>query len=143
MLVLLDKAFFAFHTLFIVFNMVGWAWRRTRLLHLIALGLTACSWFVLGAFYGWGYCVCTAWHFQVRRRLAIVDPETSYIQLLIGRLLRIPLTRSQSNRLAMGVFALIVIATLFVWVRDFYRLRLPVATAPGVDGGEGVNENIS
>ena len=49
MLALLDKAFFVFHALLIAFNMVGWAWRRTRTLHLIVLGLTAFSWTVMGA----------------------------------------------------------------------------------------------
>src|SRR5262249_8135894 len=64
MLDVLDKAFLVFHTALVLFNMFGWAWRRTRVLHLVTLGATAFSWFVLGAFYGWGYCLCTDWHFQ-------------------------------------------------------------------------------
>src|ERR1700754_2360186 len=100
MLTLLDKAFFAFHTAWIGFNVVGWAWKRTRPFQLVTLGLTAFSWFVLGAFYGWGYCLCTDWHFQVRRRLGYVDTETSYVQMLLNRVLGITLSRSASNRLA-------------------------------------------
>ena len=95
MLVLLDKAFFLLHTLLIVFNMIGWAWSRTRLLHLVALGLTTFSWFVLGAFYGWGYCLCTDWHFQVRERLGYANVESSYVQLMASQVLGITLSRHQ------------------------------------------------
>jgi hypothetical protein len=118
---LLDKAFFVFHTVLIGFNLVGWAWRRTRPLHLLTLSLTAASWFVLGAFYGWGYCPCTDWHLRVRRRLGYHDPESSYIQLLVGHVLGIPLSRAASDRLAMVVLGLIVAATAFAWARDRRR----------------------
>jgi len=35
--------------------------------HRASLLLTAFSWFVLGIWYGWGYCVCTDWHYMVLR----------------------------------------------------------------------------
>jgi hypothetical protein len=70
MLEALNVAFFVVHGAWTVFNCVGWAWRRTRRLHLIAVGLTAASWVGLGARYGWGYCPCTDWHWQVREQLA-------------------------------------------------------------------------
>ncbi|MGZ8511472.1 MAG: DUF2784 family protein, partial [Chitinophagaceae bacterium] len=55
----LNIFFFVFHTVFTLFNMVGWIFPRTRKLHLITLSITAFSWFVLGIWYGWGYCACT------------------------------------------------------------------------------------
>lgn len=66
---LLDVAFFAFHTVLVLFNLLGWVWRPTRRWNLITLGVTACSWFVMGLWYGIGYCICTDWHWQVRREL--------------------------------------------------------------------------
>ncbi len=121
MLTLLDMAFFAFHTAWIGFNIVGWSWRWTRPFQRITLGLTAFSWFVLGAFRGWGYCLCTDWHFQVRRRLGYVDPESSYVQMFLRRVFGIALSRPASDRLTMGVFAAIVVATAVVWARDRRR----------------------
>jgi hypothetical protein len=123
MLVLLDKAFFVLHTMLLAFNMVGWAWRRTRSPHLIALGLTAFSWFVLGAYYGWGYCLCTDWHLQVRRQLGYPGVESSYVQLLASELFGATMSRTTSDWLAGGVFALIVIATAVAWGRDWQRRR--------------------
>ncbi|WP_435019310.1 DUF2784 domain-containing protein [Tundrisphaera sp. TA3] len=117
MLVLLDRAFFAFHALLIAFNMTGWAWRRTRVAHLAVLGLTAFSWFVMGAYHGWGYCLCTDWHFQVRRSLGYPVPESSFIQLLAGSV-GIPLGRATAGNLAVGVFAAILVATALAWTID-------------------------
>src|SRR4051812_18398103 len=118
LLTLLDEAFFAFHSLVIAFNMVGWAWRRTRLAHLAVLGLTAFSWFVMGVHFGWGYRLCTDWHFQVRRRLGYPVPESSFIQLLIGRTLGLQISHQVSNALAVSVFAAIIIATAISWAAE-------------------------
>jgi hypothetical protein len=119
-LVLLDNAFFVFHTLLIAFNLTGWAFRSTRVWHAAAMGATAFSWFVLGAFYGWGYCFCTHWHFLVRRQLGYHDQATNYIQLLADRV-GLSLTAAQSERIAWTVFAFILVAMAVVWTRDFVR----------------------
>jgi hypothetical protein len=79
---ILNLGFFVFHTLWIAFNCVGWVWRRTRRWQFLTLTLTTLSWFGLGIWYGWGYCPCTDWHWQVRARLGYDDPP-SYVQLLV------------------------------------------------------------
>src|SRR5438876_984610 len=119
MLVLLDQGFFVLHSLLIAFNTVGWAWWRTRLLHLLTMGATAFSWFVLGAYHGWGYCLCTDWHFQVRRQLGYADPESSYVQLLATHWFGVTLSPAAADWIAGGVFAFIVVATTVVWVREW------------------------
>lgn len=123
MLIFLDKAFFVLHTLLMGFNMVGWAFRRTRPYHLVCVILTAFSWFVLGAIYGWGYCICTDWHFQVRRSLGYEDPEFSYLQLLARELFGISMSHAVSQWLAGGVFGFIVLATAVVWIREWWSRR--------------------
>ena len=123
MLVVLDYAFFIFHTLWILFNMFGWMSPRTRLAHLVVLGLTILSWFGLGVFYGWGYCLCTDWHFQVRQQLGYAMTETSYIQLLIRQLFGLTISRKLADSMAAGVLVLIVIATITVWIRVWRQQR--------------------
>ncbi len=86
MYLLLDAFFIGFHTVLILFNLVGWIWVRTRKLHLATIGLTAFSWLVMGFFYGWGYCFCTDWHWQVRRRMGDTDLPASYITFLVEQL---------------------------------------------------------
>jgi hypothetical protein len=128
MFVLLDKTLFLLHTLLIVFNMTGWAWRRTRRLHLVAFGLTGISWFVFGAWQGWGYCLCTDWHFRIRERLGYSDPET-YIQLLSSEFFGLTFSRTVSDWIAGTVFAMIAIATVIVWTHDWRRKRRPASTS--------------
>ncbi len=123
MLELADWGFYLFHTLFIGFNMFGWIWRRTRVWHLATLGVTTFSWFALGAFYGWGYCLCTDWHFQIRRRLDYADTESSYVQLIAKHGLGITISPKTSDIIAGSVFLLIVLATAIVWSRDLLRRR--------------------
>lgn len=79
----LNIFFFMFHTVFILFVLFGWTWKRARSVHLAALVATALSWFGLGIFYGFGYCFCTDWHWNVRYRLGFTDMPRSYITLLI------------------------------------------------------------
>ena len=61
----LDIFFIVFHTSLIFFNLFGWIWKYTRRANLVALLLTGGSWFILGLYYGIGYCPFTEWHWEV------------------------------------------------------------------------------
>jgi hypothetical protein len=75
------------HGGFTLFNLIGWAWRRTRRANLATLALTGGSWFGLGIWYGFGYCPFTDWHWQVLRRLGETGLPRSYITYVIQRVL--------------------------------------------------------
>jgi hypothetical protein len=84
---LIDIFFVVFHTSLILFNLLGWIWKRTRLLNLIILLLTGASWLILGLIVGTlGYCPLTDWHFSVLYRLGERGLPTSYIKYLTDRL---------------------------------------------------------
>ncbi len=83
---LYDALFVVFHTALIVFNMLGWAWRRTRRLHLITISATLLSWFGLGVAYGWGYCPLTDWHWQIKRALGETALPASWIKYYLDRI---------------------------------------------------------
>lgn len=87
MLHLLDILFVVFHTSLILFNMLGWIWKRTRLANLIVLLLTGGSWLFLGLIVGTlGYCPLTDWHFRILERLGKTDLPNSYMKYLVDRL---------------------------------------------------------
>jgi hypothetical protein len=123
---ILNVGFFVFHTVWILFNCVGWAWKRTRRWHLATVSLTALSWFGLGIRYGWGYCPCTDWHWQIREGLGYLDPP-SYIQLLIGELTGIQLGPDFANALALGTLIVVALLTVLLNVRDVRRHRTGTA----------------
>jgi hypothetical protein len=123
MLEFLNYFFFTGHALLIVFNALGWAWRRTRPWQLLTLALTGASWFVLGIWYGWGYCVCTDWHWRVRAALGYHDDNDSYIYLLINKLTGLRPSVETCQSLALGVFVAALALGVTLNVRDFIRAR--------------------
>ena len=82
----LDYFSLVFHSLFTLFNMFGWIWKKTRKIHLVTMLLTLASWFILGIWYGWGFCLCTDWHWQVREALKNPIESYSYIHFLIHQI---------------------------------------------------------
>ncbi len=133
MLEFVDKAFFVLHALLILFTMVGWASRHTRVVHLFALASVTFSWFVLGWYYDWGYCVCTDWHFQIRSQLGYHDVETSYVQLLASHMFDLSVSRTFADWLAGIVYLLIVIATAAVWLRAWHTKRPTEKMTPATE----------
>lgn len=83
---ILDWFFFFFHLGFVVFNLLGWLWKKTRLINLVTLSLTFASWFILGIFYGIGFCPFTEWHWQILENIGKTDLPSSYISYLLNRL---------------------------------------------------------
>ena len=82
----LDTFFLIFHSSLVVFILVGWIWKQTRKAHLFVLSLTMSSWFVLGIWYGFGYCPCTDWHWQVKSKLGETNLPISYVKYYADRL---------------------------------------------------------
>ncbi|TVQ12250.1 MAG: DUF2784 family protein [Bacteroidetes bacterium] len=82
---IIDWILFIFHFLFVLFNLTGWIWRATRKLHLVSILLTFGSWFILGIFYGWGYCPLTDWHWSVLNKMGKYGLPNSYVSYLIER----------------------------------------------------------
>ena len=86
MYTLLDFLFLIFHSSLVVFVLVGWIWKETRRAHLLVLSLTMSSWFGLGIWYGFGYCPCTDWHWQVKAKLGEINLPISYVKYYTDRL---------------------------------------------------------
>ena len=110
----LNIFFFVFHTVFTLFNVVGWTLPKTRKLHLITLSITAISWFVLGIWYGLGYCFCTDWHFQIREKMGYIDSSNSYIHFLILQLTGLNLNPKLVDNATLVVF--LISFGLSIWV---------------------------
>ncbi len=121
MLSFLNIFFFAFHTAFTLFNLTGWIFPKTRKWHLLTLALTAFSWFFLGIWYGWGYCACTDWHWDVRRELGHNDESHSYIHFLILKLTGANLPVDLVENVTLVIFILCVLFSIIFNIRDWKR----------------------
>ncbi len=80
MLHLLDILLTLVHLLIIGFNLFGWMWPATRRAHFICVSITAASWFLLGIWFGIGYCPVTDWQWQVKEQLGEHHLPNSFIK---------------------------------------------------------------
>lgn len=120
---IIDIFFFGFHTILILFNVLGWLVPKWRFAHLIAVLLTAFSWFVLGIWFGCGYCICTDWHWQVREMLGFHDMSSSYIHFLILKITQIDFPVSLVDSTTVIVFISVGIISICLNVRNWIVKR--------------------
>jgi hypothetical protein len=123
MLAFLNVFFFVFHTVFMLFNMFGWIWKRARRWHLYGLALTYGSWFVLGIWYGMGYCACTDFHWQVRRQMGIVDHSESYTHFLILKITGLNLNQVLVDYITLGIMLAATVISIVLNSRDYRRKK--------------------
>ena len=123
MLLFLDWFFVIFHSVLTLFNFFGWIWKKTRRIHLIAIGLTFFSWGGLGLFYGFGYCPLTDWHWQVKRNLGETGLPDSYIKYYVDQITGLDTDPIWVDATVVGA-ALIALA-LSIWLnwRDYRNAR--------------------
>ena len=118
----LDIFFIVFHSLVVFFNLFGWIWRKTRKLNLGTLLLTAASWFILGIFYGIGYCPLTDWHWAVLHKLGKSNLPGSYIKYIADRITGLNFDPTVVDTFTSCLFGSAFICSVFVNFRD-YRIK--------------------
>lgn len=119
----LNIFFFGFHSAWIVFNLFGWFWRKTRLANLVTLLLTAFSWFILGIWYGFGYCPSTDWHWQVRARLGYPHMPDSYTKFLVDSLTGLDVNAQLVDIFTVVFFLLAFAASAWINLRDWKKKK--------------------
>ena len=117
--VFLDKFLLVFHTFFALFNLLGWIWKKTRRINLYSLLLTAFSWFILGIWYGIGYCPFTEWHWRIKMRLGNTELPASYIKYLIDTLTGLDVHANTVDVLTGCAFGAALILSVYFNVRDY------------------------
>ena len=81
-----DYFFTIFHLCIILFTLSGWIWKKTRRLHFILICVTLSSWFILGIWFGIGYCPITDWQWQVKERLGEQNLPASFIKYFADKI---------------------------------------------------------
>lgn len=120
----LNIFFFVFHTCVILFIVLGWIWKKTRLANLILIVLTAFSWFFLGIWYGFGYCPCTDWHWQVRMKLGLYDTSTSYLEFLVEKLTGLDVSRALVDIFAVAFLVVAFCLSVVLNIRDLRKKKI-------------------
>jgi hypothetical protein len=89
----------------------------------MVLLLTTFSWFILGILYGFGFCFCTEWHYQVRMKLGYLDMPSSYVKFLIDSVTGLDVNATLVDIFTLTFFLLALIASIFINIRDWRHRR--------------------
>jgi hypothetical protein len=82
MLRFLDVLLTVVHLAIVAFNLLGWIPRSTRRAHFISILVTAACWFLLGIWYGMGFCPVTEWHWNVKAKLGEQNIPNNFIEYI-------------------------------------------------------------
>lgn len=125
MLQFLDIILTLAHIVLIGFNLLGWIWQKTRRLHLLCVFLTALSWFVLGIWYGFGYCFLTDWQWQIKRKLGETDLPDSFIKYAADHITGLDIAPSLVDMATVISFGAVAVLSVVLNIRDWRRRRKP------------------
>lgn len=120
---LLNIFFFVFHTVLMLFNCFGWVWKKFRRWNLVTLLLTAGSWFIIGIWYGWGYCFCTDWHWTIREKMGLFDQSNSYVHFLLLKLTGINFQKDLVDKVTLIVFFVALGLSSWLNIVDYRKNR--------------------
>lgn len=95
----------------------------TRKWNLITLLLTAFSWFGLGIWFGWGYCFCTDWHWDVREGLGLQDQRQSYIHFLVLKLTGVDFDEKLVDNVTLIVFVFSLVMSIYLNLKDRRQVK--------------------
>ena len=122
MLQALDAFYTFIHLVIIGFNLFGWIWPRTRKLHLVVVSLTLISWFILGIWFGWGYCPVTDWQWDVKEKLGEKNLPASFIKYFADRISGKDFDPGMVNMITLITFLTVVAVTIYI--NFFYKKSL-------------------
>ena len=121
MLRLLDILLTIAHLAVIVFNLFGWIPRQTRMMNFICIMLTAASWFVLGLWFGMGYCPLTDWQWDVKERLGERNLPGNFVEYFAEKITGRNFKSSFIDWVIAVSFSLAAVFSIYL---NFFRRRI-------------------
>lgn len=114
MLQLLDGFLTFVHLIIIGFNLLGWLWPQTRKAHLICILATAASWFLLGIWFGMGYCPVTDWQWRVKEQLGEYSLPASFIKYYADKITGMNISAALIDMVTVIAFAIAALLSVNV-----------------------------
>ena len=114
MLQLLDAFLTLVHFIIIGFNLLGWIWPATRKAHFICVLATAACWFLLGIWFGIGYCPITDWQWRIKEQLGEHDLPASFIKYYADKISGKNISSSLIDSITVISFAVAALLSVYV-----------------------------
>ena len=111
---LLDLLLTLLHFAIIGFNLFGWIWKPLWKAHLICISITAGCWFILGIWYGIGYCPITDWDWQIKEKLGEHNLPDSFIKYYADKITGESISASLIDTVTTVCFFLAALLSVYV-----------------------------
>jgi hypothetical protein len=115
-----DIALTLVHLIIIGFNLFGWIFPATRRSHFICVILTAFCWFVLGIWFGWGYCPVTDWQWHIKEKLGETNLPGSFITYYADKITGKQFSDAFINIITLVLFLLAAVISVYV---NFFKKK--------------------
>jgi len=113
MLHFIDGLFTLLHIIIILFNLFGWIFPVARKAHFICIAITAFCWFILGIWFGWGYCPLTEWQWRIKERLGETNLPDSFITWFVNKITGMHFGDTFINLLTLILFISAMIVSVY------------------------------
>lgn len=114
MLQLINAILTLVHVVIIGFNLFGWIWTATRKVHFICVLATAASWFLLGIWFGMGYCPVTDWQWRIKEQLGERNLPASFIKYYADKISGKDISSSLIDMVTVVSFAIAAFLSVYV-----------------------------
>jgi Protein of Unknown function (DUF2784) len=118
MLHLTDNLLTLLHLAIILFNLFGWIFPAARKAHFISIVTTAFCWFVLGIWFGWGYCPVTDWQWRIKEQLGETNLPASFITYYADKISGMHFRDSLVDLLTLILFLAATVVSVYL---NFFR----------------------
>jgi hypothetical protein len=109
-----DRFLHLLHLTVALFCVTGWIFPATRPANLVLVILIALSWFGLGKFYGFGYCLITDLQWKIKERLGERPLSPSFVKYQLDQITGRNLDPKSVDRFTQGSFYISTLASLYV-----------------------------
>ncbi len=96
------------HIILILWILIGWSIKKIRIFHFITINIILFFWFIVGFFYGFGYCPLTDYHWKIKSILGEKNLPYSYISYLLYKF------NIYINESIVDIFVLTITITIYI-----------------------------
>lgn len=101
------------HLIIVGFNLFGWIFPSARKAHFICVAITAFCWFVLGIWFGWGYCPITDWQWHIKEKLGETNLPASFITYYANKISGMHFSDTIINFLTLVLFLAAALVSIY------------------------------
>lgn len=109
------------HLTIILFFLFGWIIEETLLAHFILSVFILLSWFGLGVFYGFGYCLVTDIQWKIKKCMGQEPYTKYYIKYMLDKVTGLDLNPDRVNSVTECTFYIVFFVSTFLIANGYFN----------------------